>query len=43
MNSLLWNHKKSMQVREAILACCEGYIEADKDMQFGYVVPGHGK
>ena len=29
--------------REAILACCEGYIEADKDIQFGYVVPGHGK
>ena len=22
---------------------CEQYIEADKDVQFGFILPGHGK
>ena len=30
-------------LKEAVVSCCEEYIEGDKDMQFGYVVPGHGK
>ena len=30
-------------LKEAVVSCCEEDIEGDKDMQFGYVVPGHGK
>ena len=30
-------------LKQDILSGCEQYIEADKDVQFGYVVPGHGK
>ena len=30
-------------MKESILSNCQEYIEKDKKLQFGYVVPGHGK
>ena len=30
-------------LKQDILSSCEQHIEMDKELQFGYVVPGHGK
>lgn len=29
--------------KESILCSCKDYIEEDKELLFGYIVPGHGK
>ena len=36
-------HVEVADLKQDILSGCQQYIEADKDVQFGYVVPGHGK
>ena len=30
-------------LKQDVLLGCKEYLETDKDVQFGYVVPGHGK
>ena len=30
-------------LNQAIVSSCEEYIQKDKGVKFGYVVPGHGK
>ena len=30
-------------LKQDILSGCKDYLEADNDIQFGYVVPCHGK
>lgn len=30
-------------LKQTILSSCEQYIQEDKELQFGYIVPGHGK
>ena len=30
-------------MKESILSTCKQYIEGDKQLHFGYIVPGHGK
>ena len=34
---------KVADLKQDILSSCEQYIEMYKELQFGYVVPGHGK
>ena len=34
---------KVADLKQGILSSCEQFIEMDKELQFGYVVPGHGK
>ena len=36
-----FNHVQDM--KESILTSCQEYIEGDKQLHFGYIVPGHGK
>ena len=31
------------KLKESILSSCKDYIEEDKELLFGYMVPGHGK
>ena len=31
------------KLKESILSSCKHYIEEDKELQFGYIEPGHGK
>lgn len=31
------------KLKESILSSCKHYIEEDKELQFGYIQPGHGK
>ena len=30
-------------LKENILSSCEQYVEEDKELNFGYIQPGHGK
>ena len=30
-------------LKQDILSGCKQFLDTDKDVQFGYVVPGHGK
>ena len=31
------------KLKESLLSSCKHYIEKGKELQFGYIVPGHGK